>query len=278
MDKPSDKKLEEIAKLKENDVGLLIFKDDKEILDYLKKAGLVVDVTNGLVAEKTAAETKPPQPEKKIRGIPETLDAWKRAWSDFYQNVWKMKLDFSNLTIPIQPTDSNLVIVASGLTGEVVVERFAKKQELIKQIQAGRLQSCRYADKGSYAVWLDNDPNPITTWGQELDFRSEYPRNSTLEEELLWRMFQKEQKIDVEPLGTNQFVACLGSLGKYQGKSGFPKIGVQSSKSRVSYDNYYSDYGPYRTILRKGGLCLSIFARQGKKDDDAEIFVRSVVL
>ncbi|TSC83199.1 MAG: hypothetical protein G01um101419_165 [Parcubacteria group bacterium Gr01-1014_19] len=281
----SEKDRERIAKLKEDDIGMLVFKDDKEILEYIRKSGIVID-QDGLPISETASlpSTKNTAANKiAVKGMPDSPDAWKKAWQDFYLEVYRMKFDFSDLVIPEKVQDSALVIVANGLTSALVIENIRPQRKIttVIELEKSSIRSCRDASKRSYAIWLRTSWDPVEL-NPEIQKNKDlcFPTSSTLEEELLWRMFCRQREIeDVEP-GKDEFIVCLASQGKFGSEYGFPKLGIRSSKSTGS-SSYYDSWGDYRgsdrRIIRRGGLYLNIFSGKLRRDEDeVKIFTRSV--
>ncbi len=277
MAKLTDKDREKIAKLKEDDVGLLVFKDDKEIVEHLKNTEKDVD-SDGLPIEKILPGKEKPAPT--IKGMPGGIPSWKNAWQDFYLKVWKMKLDFSDLEIPPQVPNAALVIVANGLNAELIVEKFRAQQKIASlDLNFNSVRSCRETSKKSYAIWLKLKLDLISDLIRESSENQEmiYQTKVTAEEELLWRMLKKHKRIADAGQNKDEFVVCLGTRAKGRSMAGFPKMGIRSSKSIGGYyNNDWGDDYESRTVIRKGGFYLNIFpGTTTSKEKGIVVFTRS---
>lgn len=134
-------------------------------------------------------------------------------WQDFYSEIFKKKMDFSDLKIPEKKKGFNrLIIVADGMTSQIIYDKC--KELFPSWIWESKTLDCysdRNAEKESYAIWIRDR---VEADRELRNFSVNYLKNQgifgiTCEERLLYELkyFLKTGKhLDVKNL-----TICSGS-------------------------------------------------------------------
>jgi hypothetical protein len=118
-----------------------------EVLAMLCKAGFSPDMAKRIADFKSGAAER----------VAEVLA--KGYWEDFYEEIFKMKLDFSGLWFPKYPGPGwRLLIIARGLTPEFIFQKMMCFFEIWKNTNRSLDyvvdENERYPQNGTYAIWV----------------------------------------------------------------------------------------------------------------------------
>lgn len=138
-----------------------------------------------------------------------------KDWQNFYQTLFKIKVDFSNLPIPEPRYDyDRLLILAQGITIEKLFKKCKTLFSCRKWVGENLdkiIDSERLAHQYSYAVWLKDNINPdsdLMLFSFQT-LQSMPIKRITLQERLLFEL--KYYLETGKHLDTGQITYCAGS-------------------------------------------------------------------
>jgi len=169
-------------------------------------------------------------------------------WQNFYNNVFGIKVDFSNLQIPEkQPNFDRLIIIAKGITPQLLYDKCKELFPCWKWADGNLdkvVTSERTAEKNHYAIWVRNRieaDKELKNFSAD-DLKKTNIPGITLEERLVYELkYFKETK---SHLDVKNITLCTGSCYLV---SLVPNVRWSFGKLGVCWDSFDYRYGSLRS-------------------------------